>query len=78
MERYKIKQDNYNVKVDYSIKHQENNYGSNSYINQSVVDYKSQESVAIKKPSKCPMGAGFGEIGSGCGMRCTRKCAEAA
>ena len=41
-----------------------NNYNTNS-------NYSTQ-----KKRSKCPRGAALGEIGSCCGLQCTRACAS--
>ena len=46
-------------------------YYANSSNNYNSINYSSQ-----KKRSRCPLGAALGEIGSCCGLKCTRACAQ--
>lgn len=79
----------YNVPKDEGYK-VENNYGPVKQTNvvssgysgsqsSSVIlpIYKTQEQPNPNGRSKCPRGARLGEIGSCCGMACTRACAIA-
>ena len=75
MDEYKI-----NEGEKYSVK---SNYGSeapvmnSTYVSQSnLPSYTNkQEQQTIKKRSRCPRGAILGEIGTCCGLQCTRACA---
>ena len=72
------KDEGYNVKDNYGNNNQSSVMQSSNYQTQgSVIPmYKvKEEQPQQKKKSRCPRGALYGEIGSCCGMQCTRACA---
>jgi len=81
MDEYNTQQgENYNAKVDYTVKHQDNTmtYAVNSTSISTGSMYQSKQETSTTIPSKCPRGATLGAIGTCCGLQCTRKCAEPA
>ena len=48
---------------------------NNSYNTSSSNTYNNTNYSNQKRRSKCPRGAALGEIGSCCGLQCTRACA---
>ena len=50
--------------------------GSQQQTSLPIYTPKSQSQQVTKRRSRCPMGAALGEIGSCCGLNCTRACAS--
>ena len=76
MEGYNIDQgEKYSVSSDYSSKAPVFENSSYSQGSSSLPIYRNNEQPNIKKRSRCPRGAILGEIGTCCGLQCTRACA---
>jgi len=80
MESYNVKKNNeYKTSNSYAPLNISNNtYGSDQNTNISLTIYSSNDAQPkINRKSKCPRGAILGEIGTCCGLNCTRACAIA-
>ncbi len=53
----------------------ENNYNSNQQQSTLPIYTVKQDTPKMSKRSRCPRGANLNEIGSCCGLNCTRACA---
>jgi len=67
----------YTMKSDYGSKPvgNSNSYGTQNQNSLPMYQTSSSENPMPKRKSKCPRGAILGEIGTCCGMNCTRACA---
>ena len=80
MEGYNVPQDSgYQVSNSYAnIKSKapilESNYNRNQQSSLPIYTVK-QDTPRLNRRSRCPRGAVLGEIGSCCGLNCTRACA---
>ena len=50
-------------------------YGGEQNVTTSLPMYRTNQEVQTNRRSRCPKGAILGQIGSCCGMQCTRACA---
>jgi len=71
------KDEGYSVSNSYSSIKQtnSNSYSGDQTVAISLPIYQPEKQTIQKRKSKCPRGSVLGEIGSCCGMQCTRTCA---